>query len=288
MKKRRFGFTLVELIVVVAILSLLAALVLPRVGTLMKSAGHAAGASSMADTTTLIQAWNTANGNYPDGWDTRLGSSGQLLTASTGITPTAGSTAVLPTELVGATGRLATYTLSAGDVQGFNNVGITTVYNMDTAPPTELTRPDDWFNTQVPLATGTTVAVINAAQATVAGTGTTNKIIDHIYRSNLTNGGKLGTIGGTGNTDTIELVAFGLGAHNTMVAGNNGNNLTSGLMVEAPVDGSFNSAQIYNRLIVVFAVDSSKTPSTVTFAGVFGADGDLVTDDAAAINNAVQ
>jgi prepilin-type N-terminal cleavage/methylation domain-containing protein len=288
MKKRRFGFTLVELIVVVAILALLAAMVLPRFDSLLKNAGHAAGASSMADTGQLIEAWYTANGNYPDGWDTRLSSSGALLTASTGVTPTAGSTAVLPTELVGATtGRLALGTLSAGDVLGFNNVGITTLYNLDAAPISELTRPNDWFNTATTISSSTQVAVINSGTGITAG----NKIIDHIFRQNLVVGGVSGTLP-SNSTGTTKLVAFGLGAHNTMVAGNNGSNLKTGLMIEAPVDGSFNSALMYNRLIVVFAVTPSTSGATsassVVFAGVFGADGDLITDDAAALNGAVQ
>lgn len=286
--ERRAGFTLVELIVVVAILAVLAALVLSRFDTLLKDAGHAAGAASMADAGNAIETWYTATrGFYPDGWDTRMSSSGALLGASTGATPVSGSTTVLPPELVGSTGRLATYTLTAGDVLGFNNVGITTLFNMDATPLSETSRPNDWFNTSVTLSTGSTVAMINQAG------GNANKIIDHIFSQNLLNGGA--------NTGVLPanttLVAFGLGAHNTLVTGassatgaNNalGNaNVKNAFMREAPVDGSFNSALMYNRLIVVFAVTESSTTgnaSTVTFAGVFGADGDLITDDAAALN----
>ncbi|HWC89211.1 MAG TPA: hypothetical protein VG433_06140, partial [Pirellulales bacterium] len=219
--------------------------------------------------------------------DTRLQGSA-LLTASTGATPTAGSTAVLPTELVGSTGRLTTAVLSADDAQGLLNVGIQTLYSMDTAPLAELTRPDDWFNTATSVASGATVATINAANAA--------KIVDHIYPSNLVVGGAYpsGTVNGA-NSGKTKLVAFGLGRQNSLITGVSPSNGTAAanpraaLMREAPVDGSFNSALMYNRLIVVFqVVDSGTGASSVTFAGVFGADGDLITDDAAALNGAVQ
>ncbi|HEY5315076.1 MAG TPA: prepilin-type N-terminal cleavage/methylation domain-containing protein [Pirellulales bacterium] len=298
--ERRAGFTLVELIVVVAIVAVLASLVLSRFDGLLKNAGHAAAASSMADAGQSIEAWFTANRMYPDGWDTRL-SGGALLSAAAGTTPG------LPPELVGSTGRLTTYQLTAGDALGFNNVGIKTLFNMDATPLSEVSRLNDEFNTPTTLASGTTVAVINSAQATSSGTGTTNKIIDHIFSQNLIVGtgvpGTMTTVsqasstsGGSPTLVPAQLVAFGLGAHNMLVTGassaTGAANPGKAFMREAPVDGSFNSALEYSRLIVVFMLtpssSGSSSASTVTFAGVFGADGDLLTDDAAAMNNAVQ
>jgi prepilin-type N-terminal cleavage/methylation domain-containing protein len=61
----RKGLTLVELVVVVAILAVLAAMVIPRLDFLKTQAEHAASAGTQADLGTMIQTFKASSGFYP-------------------------------------------------------------------------------------------------------------------------------------------------------------------------------------------------------------------------------
>src|SRR5262245_58607083 len=66
------GLTLIELVVVCAILGVLAAMLLPKFEGLQSSANHTAAASSAADVARLIGTYKTSKMVYPDGWDSLL------------------------------------------------------------------------------------------------------------------------------------------------------------------------------------------------------------------------
>src|SRR5262245_30946976 len=69
MKKRNSGLTLIELVVVVAILGILAAMLLPKFEGLQGAANEAAAASSAVDAAKLIGQYKTVKTVYPDRWD---------------------------------------------------------------------------------------------------------------------------------------------------------------------------------------------------------------------------
>lgn len=67
------GFTLIELVVVLAILAALAGLIIPRVDFLKTSAESASGAAGMEETFSNLQLFKTVKGFYPHQYDSLLG-----------------------------------------------------------------------------------------------------------------------------------------------------------------------------------------------------------------------
>ena len=258
MKKSRLGLTLIELVVVMAILGALAAMLLPKFDGLQSAANHVAAGSSMTDVAKLVQTYKTSKTVYPDGWDS-LTSGSSLWTAGNVGTQTKG----LHSQLVDSSnGKLTMGTaLTATQVSALNAAGITTLYTL-TAGSTN--RAGDMFTTATPIAAGTTLAIINPT--TNAG----KNIIDRIYRKNQVAGtGVSGAIASTtanpAGDANAQLIVFGLGPQSALIPNS---------MMEAPTYSSANASYIYNRLLVVFELTASK----VTFKTVLGADGDLPDD----------
>lgn len=74
----RRGLTLIELVVVMAIIAVLATMVIPRLDFLKGQAEHAASAGTQADVGTIIQTFKTSSGKYPS-FDTLISSNGNSL-----------------------------------------------------------------------------------------------------------------------------------------------------------------------------------------------------------------
>ena len=63
--KNRKGFTLIELIVVIAILGILAAVLVPQLGGFTNKAREAQGLTTAQTISTAIEVFNVENGAYP-------------------------------------------------------------------------------------------------------------------------------------------------------------------------------------------------------------------------------
>lgn len=72
------GFTLIELVVVLAILAALAGLIIPRVDFLKSSAESASGAAAMEETFGNLQLFKTVKGTYPHQFDSLLDTTGAV------------------------------------------------------------------------------------------------------------------------------------------------------------------------------------------------------------------
>jgi general secretion pathway protein G len=68
-KKRNQGFTLVELLLVLAILATLAAIVLPKFSGRSEQAKYTAAQSQISNFDLVLDAFEVDNGYYPDGKD---------------------------------------------------------------------------------------------------------------------------------------------------------------------------------------------------------------------------
>ncbi|MFW6410020.1 MAG: type IV pilin protein [Halanaerobiales bacterium] len=64
--KSKKGFTLVELIVVIAVLGILAGIAVPRITGVQDKAHYAAGEALLANLKTPLELYRVEEGNYPD------------------------------------------------------------------------------------------------------------------------------------------------------------------------------------------------------------------------------
>lgn len=267
MKKLRLGLTLIELVVVVAILGVLAAMLLPKFEGLQSAANHTAAGSSMADLNRLIGTYKTAKTVYPDKWDSLMDSTGSALWAGGNA---GAQTKGLHLQLTGSGStldKLTTTTLSDAEVLGLKSAGITTLYNAPTTANATTgqtsARAGDAFTVPAPITSSTTVAVVNAGSA--AG----RKIIDRFYRQNSVTGGVSGTV--NGDSTNNKLVVFGVGPLNSLIPNS---------MMEAPTYGQANATYVYNRMLVLFQLSTNASTGnvSVTYKGCVASDGDLLDD----------
>ena len=70
--RKRHGLTLIELVVVIAVLAILAGFIVPRLGFVRNLAAESGNATIIADSATQAVFYNTAVGHYPGGEDTLL------------------------------------------------------------------------------------------------------------------------------------------------------------------------------------------------------------------------
>lgn len=249
---RRAGFTLIEMIVVVAILVILAGIVLPKLDRTLVKANKGVAGSNVGGVSRYIQTYLVMHNVYPDRWDSLLASS-LPADASSGLAAATLPALVIPGEPAkepgldpaltggppaGSNAKLTTTTLvedgvaDVHEVRSLARMGITTL--LDWGVPGG--APGDRFTDPRTLANGSPVATVNAADDDGAA------IIDHIYPENKLPGGASGTV-----PAGKKLVVFGFGPLNTAVGD---------ILQESPRDPETNPAQYYNRHLAVFEVNS--------------------------------
>jgi prepilin-type N-terminal cleavage/methylation domain-containing protein len=227
------GLTLIELVVVLAILVGLAALIVPRLDFLKNQADHAAAAATSGDLATMLQTQKTATGTYP---------SLDLLTDESGA---------VYSKLWSDIGPLFTaftfpeYTGAPGTeyYRSFLEGGLKTGYQ-------QVSTATDASNS-----TGTAPAIdlVNGAaggdlvMAELADTST------HPYVTAIRKACFPETNGATPAGVPVKLVAMGIGPRNTMV----GNVMTS---TPTETQGD-NSKEVYCRYMAVFAVYGTGRPA---------------------------
>lgn len=81
--RRRAGFTLIELVVVIIIIATIAGFVIPQIGMLGRTTDMAATAKTQADLAANIQLFFTLQKRYPQGFDSLLDTTGSLYAADT-------------------------------------------------------------------------------------------------------------------------------------------------------------------------------------------------------------
>ena len=271
MKKfRSRGLTLVELIVVVAIVAVLTMIIVPKLDGLRNNANHAAAAASVSDSTRYIQTWMSMKTNlYPDGWDS-LTDGSAMWPAANVATKTKG----LHTTFV--SGKFCAGTLETADIAGLRAIGIGTMYDVNASLSGK--RPGDMFVTKRLLSSSTGTGGTGTVPAVFVNASSSSgiNIINHFYRENAKNNTSGSFYDASGAVVTgRKLLALGLGPMNDIVGK---------LTMEAPSYANVDSSLIYNRNIALFEVGGSKA----VFKGVVAADGDLLDDLTNYMNRDIQ
>lgn len=136
---RSAGFTLIELIVVIAIIAALAGLVIPQVSMLGRSTDMASSASSQSELANNMQLFFVLQKRYPQGMDSLLDTTGAIYASDTtdantqtrGL-PYAGADGTrLQSQLTAAT--LTNVAGTAEYLRSFSRSGFDYVYDHDTA-----------------------------------------------------------------------------------------------------------------------------------------------------------
>ncbi len=235
-RRRSAGFTLIELIVVMAVLTVLAGLVLPKLDVFKLKANKASAASNIHGVNRFVAAYKVQHDLFPDRWDSLLDDTATGLFSE--LDPQClGSLPGNPT-------KLTTTTIDGeGELRSLNRVGITTVFDHATGG-----FPGDSASAGPRLLQdGDTLATINAAD----GDGVA--ILQHFYPT-------------TGVPDAgHKVVVFGLGPRNQM----NGDVLHA-----APFYANTDQVSYYNRFLVAFDVDNGG--GRAKLLGTLGADGDTI------------
>ncbi len=249
------GFTLLELVVVVAVLVILAGTLLPKFDLFKLKANKGVAASNMTDVSRIIQTYYAQNAMYPDNWDSLLtgGATPDIWTAAKN-TPASGTddnqlepqlvggppTAASPHKLVAGTA------LVAGEARSLARIGITNVLDVDLTAAG--TAPNERFTIPRSVATGTVLAALSTTD------GDAIAITNHIYPN--------------GQPANKRLVVLGFGSHNTSI----GN-----LVQEVPFYPNTDVTKYYSRFLAIFEVDS--TGGRANLMAVVGADGDQIGDE---------
>lgn len=239
---RPTGFTLVELVVVMAVLTVLAGLVLPKLDVFKLKANKASAASNMHGVNRFVTTYKVQRDLFPDGFDSLLDS-----TATTNLSPILnpqclGTPPANPTKLTTAT--IAT----TSELRSLNRVGLTVVYDLDTGAG----FPGNAGTVARTLAVGDTYATINAADPDGQA------IIQSFYPA-------------TGAVPAgSSLVVFGLGPRNEMVGD---------VLHRVPFYANADQTAYYNRYLVVFEMSSSG--GRAKLIGTLGSDGDTLNEEIA-------
>jgi len=237
-RSRHMGLTLLELVVVLAILIALAAIVLPMLPDLVGKGNQASGTTNLVELEKLIQTHKTMNFTYPDGYDSLL-TSGDTVTD---LLPSPGGSPLSGAIVAGA--------LDTGQVTRLSRVGITRLFdvkayvdsNGDGKCDFDATR-DCYDGATRTLANGVKVAFL----VPLKKQGTTS------YANTIS--GSLGTsldaASSTGNSpDSQRFMVVGLGSLCSMVG------VEDQLLKEAPVAHHHKALaspqEMYSRFGLIF------------------------------------
>ena len=238
----RRGFTLIELVVVIAVLAILSTLVLPKLDLFKLKAGKAVAAADMADVTRYVEGYRISKDLFPNNWDSLLDS-----VATTQLYAHLHPNLLGPAAsgIPGSPQKLMLATIGTDlELRSLNSVGITAVHDHDIG----MAYPSDSAaNTGVrTLHVGDSYATLNAldpaAQETLA----------NLYP-------QTGGVVPSGKTVAI----LGLGPSNGIVGSQ---------LHDAPTYPNADHVTIYCRFLCAFEISADGKEARLL--GTLGADGD--------------
>jgi prepilin-type N-terminal cleavage/methylation domain-containing protein len=247
MNRKRSGFTLMELVVVVAILAAMAGLVISKIDWIRRQANMAIGAETSADVAQNIQMYLAATEELPSGLDSLVTSAGALYSGpSTG----GGSGGIIgQTDDVGNIPTQASVgTLSSNQLNSLFRMGMLFVNDMSTSATNASDAGTVYRSLGSYSSTGKTLNTSGSFVLVTAGSAIWNAV----FPPNVWNPTGA-TLSGTSmsidpNGDTASLVCLGVGPGNSMI----GNTMISPPQYPGP-----DSNVYYYRYVAVFIVYSN-------------------------------
>lgn len=247
MTRRRSAFTLMELIVVVAILAAMAGLVISKVDWIRRQANMAIGAEASADVAQNIQTYIATTERLPSGLDSLLNSGTTTLysgpTGSTGggIIGQVDGVGNLPSYLVPTS---VTYSSTDKSLNSLFRVGMSFVNDHNTSA----TNANDSGTVQQLIGTiSGGASSFTTANLCLVKTGTS--LWNSIYPQNVWGATYVDTTHMAINQGTVNvsLVALGIGPNNSMIGAT---------MVSPPQYAGPNSNIYYYRYVAIFSLYS--------------------------------
>jgi prepilin-type N-terminal cleavage/methylation domain-containing protein len=242
---RHKGLTLIELVVVIAVLAILAGFIVPRLGFVRNLAGDSGNATTIADSATQAVFYNTAEGHYPTGEDTLLNSAGTALDTYLN----SGLKSVLSAAAIDTQGALSFAAQLTGSASG----GTVTLYDQadinTTAPNQDDTLPVTLVASSTTFSGATDWAVVNGLTSQGAA------VLQAAYglvNLNYATDGVTGALSTAAAKDGTTLVALGYGT-NSQINGKTG--------LEAPVLFDKKPGE-YTRPILLLKVFSTGSTAT--------------------------
>lgn len=243
---RRGGFTLIELVVVVAVLAILAGLVLPKLDVFKLKANKATAAANIAGVDRFVESFKCQKDNYPDGWDSLLDNAAPT-TLYTKLDPQlTGSIPGSPIKLT-----VMTTGLTVNQARSLNRVGILNMHHHDA---TAGFPGNSALTANTAIASGVRLATLNAP-----ADGDAQAIINELYPNGLPSG--------------KTLVVFGLGPLSELCNNTSGNATLHG----APFYANTDQLKYYNRFLALFEVDDNG--GRAKFLCALGADADRLNEE---------
>jgi prepilin-type N-terminal cleavage/methylation domain-containing protein len=221
------GLTLMELVVVMAILVAIAAILVPLLPEYLGKANQSAAATNMSELEKAIQTFRTTYSRYPNYFDSMLTSSNA-------------KPSYVSQPKDGDTNLMTVGTLSDTQFQRLSRQGIKQVYNLTSnTTGTDFHATLNPYGAQLPLASGSSVWKL----ARTAGDGGYN---DEVFNR--------GVLPGMIMNNDHDYVLLGIGKYCNLCG-------PDGLVKEAPVFGQHKSQNTpstsYQRYVAVFDVGSA-------------------------------
>lgn len=227
--RTRKGFTLIEMVIVLVILAMVAALVVPRLGFVEEQAGNATSAATLAQLVSNLETYKTTTGSYPNGFDSLVDTDGNLYGDLWTHAPGFGPLNYFEVKTLQSLG--GSYATSLGHAFAPDSTGTRYVYDHTPAPAAD---PDNSAATLRALDTSSS-GTANFAFVKKTSTPPLSSFMPSFYR----------TVGyPNGVPADVELVVFGIGP----TTGSIGNT-----MVSAP-SHSEQDTGTYGRYFAVFAI----------------------------------
>lgn len=261
-QRRARAFTLIELVVVIAVLALIAALVVPKMMDIYDRSRSGTQAYSLSDIDRQINIYYALNHKYPEGWDS-------LLTAVNPSTEPSGVYAKLAPTLTAAGGYIVTtpHALTADQITSLNNAGVSHMFAHDATTTDVNYSASERHHLGVSGTTGHDGTANLGQVLTIDTTFDTTTHTGSKGYNLLVNDFGLGA-----NTDGANVpsriaahtyVVFGLGYKSSIVQAQ---------IEEAPVLENAASASSYARALCVFEIPNTGTEKAL-LVGVLGPDG---------------